>query len=219
MSGIRAEIHIGSPADCPAARASSAAGGEASAVSKSVPRDAEEPITEEFTLSADAPAESVEASVDTDLREVFASGEKRVYRFERSQTRTCLCECIEQFDCPVQGIYSRDGELTVSFYAPDIDTLQSVVAQLDERWSNVAVHRLIRSNHDEGDQDLVLVDRGELTDRQREVLRTAHEMGYFEHPKRANAGEVAAELGIDPSTFTEHLAAAQGKLLSTILDT
>jgi predicted DNA binding protein len=56
-----------------------------------------------------------------------------------------------------------------------------------------------------------------LTDRQREVLRTAHEMGYFEYPRGANAGEVATALDIEPSTFTEHLNAAQSKLLDELL--
>jgi hypothetical protein len=43
-------------------------------------------------------------------------------------------------------------------------------------------------------------------------------MGYFEHPRTANAGEVADELDISRSTFAEHLAAAQSKLLDAVLD-
>jgi hypothetical protein len=50
------------------------------------------------------------------------------------------------------------------------------------------------------------------------VLETAHRLGYFERPKGANAGEVADALDISRSTFTEHLAAAQTKLLDAILD-
>ena len=53
-------------------------------------------------------------------------------------------------------------------------------------------------------------------DRQREVVRTAY-MGYFEYPKGANAGEVAAALDISRSTFAEHLAAATGKLFGAVL--
>ena len=68
------------------------------------------------------------------------------------------------------------------------------------------------------DEDLVVLDRARLTDRQREVLQTAHEMGYFEHPRAANATEVAGSLDINRSTFAEHLASAQSKLLDAILD-
>ena len=42
-------------------------------------------------------------------------------------------------------------------------------------------------------------------------------MGFFEHPREANAEAVAAALDITPSTFAEHLAAAQSKLVDSIL--
>ncbi|MDX1745614.1 MAG: helix-turn-helix domain-containing protein, partial [Halobacteriales archaeon] len=85
-------------------------------------------------------------------------------------------------------------------------------------FEGIDVTRLLRSSDKQDDQSLVFVDRAELTARQEEVLETAHRMGYFEHPKDANAGEVADALGITTSTFTEHLAAAQRKLLHSILD-
>ena len=49
------------------------------------------------------------------------------------------------------------------------------------------------------------------------MVETAHEMGYFEYPRGANAEEVAAELDVHPSTLAEHLAAAQAKLLDQLL--
>ncbi|PSQ41211.1 helix-turn-helix domain-containing protein, partial [Halobacteriales archaeon SW_12_71_31] len=77
------------------------------------------------------------------------------------------------------------------------------------------VHAGVDGEGDDGDR--TLVDRDALTDRQREVLRTAYEMGYFEYPRESNATEVAAALDISPSTLAEHLAAAQGKLLDELL--
>jgi hypothetical protein len=65
----------------------------------------------------------------------------------------------------------------------------------------------------------VFVDRAALTDRQREVVTTAHQLGYFERPRDANATEVAEHLDISRATFAEHLAAAQSKLLDAVLDT
>jgi hypothetical protein len=47
----------------------------------------------------------------------------------------------------------------------------------------------------------------------------AHRMGYFDYPRQSNASEVADALGVAPSTFTEHLTAAQSKLLDAVLDT
>lgn len=53
-----------------------------------------------------------------------------------------------------------------------------------------------------------------LTERQREVVATAYEMGYYEVPRDVSTDEVAAELDLDPSTVTEHLQRAERNLLT-----
>ncbi|MFC7194592.1 helix-turn-helix domain-containing protein [Halosimplex aquaticum] len=88
---------------------------------------------------------------------------------------------------------------------------------MNEAYGSVRIDRIARTG-DDGDEDLVTVDRGRLTDRQREVLETAMDMGYFRRPRSANATEVAAELDISPSTFAEHLASAQSKVLASLLE-
>ena len=196
-------------------RTGSEAGGAATSVTKSVPADPDESVTEEFVLDGNAETPVAEESIR--FKQVFAYGDERVYRVGQSQHRTCFCACIEQFECPVRNVHARDGRLTVSLHAPDEETLREMVSELDSRWADVSVRRLLRSDGGSSGSDLVFVDRSELTDRQREVLEAAHEMGYFEHPKRANGTEVAAALDLHPSTVAEHLAAAQGKLLDAIL--
>lgn len=54
-----------------------------------------------------------------------------------------------------------------------------------------------------------------LTDPQREALRTAYEMGYFEIPRGASLDDVAAELGITASSVSERLRRAQTQLVET----
>ncbi len=119
---------------------------------------------------------------------------------------------------PVVDVRSRGSSLYLTFHAPDMASLQSIIGELQSQCSNLDVQRLLRSQQDGGDRNLVFVDRSALTDRQREVLETAHRMGYFDHPKQANAGEVAEELEITGTTFAEHIAAAQTKLLDAILE-
>lgn len=53
-----------------------------------------------------------------------------------------------------------------------------------------------------------------LTDRQRDVLKTAYELGYYEVPRKASSETVAAELGLEVSTVTEHLQRAERNLLA-----
>lgn len=57
-----------------------------------------------------------------------------------------------------------------------------------------------------------------LTERQREVLEAAYEAGYFERPRETTGEELAAELGIRPSTFSQHVRAAQKNLLEAFYE-
>lgn len=216
MGGIRAELKIYMPAVCPVVTVSSAADAPATSVSKAVHESA---VVEEFVLDADADSDpDLRPDADVDAEEIFSYGSKRAYRFERSPERNCPCDDIEGFGVPLLDTYARNETLILIFHVPDIERLQDIVTTLQDRYSNVSVHRLVRTGQERSGNDLAFVDRSRLTDRQLEALETAHEMGYFDHPKEANAGEVAAELNITQSTFIEHLAAAQRKVLSNVLE-
>lgn len=219
MSGIRAEVRIEAPPDCYVAAVAERAGATASSVSKATGGSTTERVTEEFVLDDPAPAEEIEPEeFEYPLETVFRYDSGQAYRFERPAGYPCPCDFVELSDCPLQDVHARDGGLILVFHAADIDALRSLLTGLKDRWSNVSVNRLVRSSDQRAREDLVLVDRGVLTDRQAEVLETAHEMGYFDHPRGANAGEVADELDVNATTFTEHLTAAQGKLFAAILD-
>ena len=218
-SGIRAEIRVGSPSDCPIAGVSE----KNDAPSRSVSRTSSvrsPMVTEEVVFDSEHLDEAGDTDADEEgmrMNEVFSYGSETVYRFSREKGRGCACERVESFGYPIVDTHTRDGDLFLTFHVPDTEALKRVMNRLGERYPDVEVRRLIRSETDEEARDLVLVDRSELTGKQEEALRTAHETGYFEHARGANAGEVADELGVSTSTFTEHLAAAQRKLMRNIL--
>lgn len=210
-TGIRAEVKVDSPDTCQVAAASRGEGASAHSVTKSSPPGDPMRVSEEFVVDS-----AVDVDGDT-FEEVFAYGDRSAYRFTRERGCECPCECVERHDCPVVEVYTHGSTLYVTFHAPDMACLREVLSDLRERYPQLDVQRLMRSATDRSDRDLVVVDRNELTDRQFEVLQTAHRLGYFEHPKEANAGEIAEHLGVTRATFTEHLAAAQSKLLAAVV--
>lgn len=212
--GIRAELKLPSVVGCPMARISDDAEVTTYSVSKSINPNVPEQVTEEFTVvgSDDLPGELTEG----DLTKSFERGSESIYRYERTAGQNCPCECVEQHGFPVVDARAEEGTFYLLFHAPDQDALRRVLATIREQFPRVEVRRLVQSENQEG-ENLVFFDKSLFTDRQQEVLETAHELGYFEHPKGANAGEVAEELGITTATFTEHLSAAQRKLLDSIL--
>ena len=215
-TGIRAEIRIETPSECPVAQFSAKTGASSHSVSKTAVPSTDGQVTVEFVATSNTDLEEIDVGVE--LTEVFQYGSESAYRFDRKPGATCPCACVESFGCPVIDVRAREGSLYLTFHAPDMTALQEVIGDLRERYSGLDVRRLLRSQEEYLQESLVFVDRSALTDRQREVLETAHEMGYFDHPKEANAGEVATALDITTSTFTEHLSAAQRKLLGSVID-
>ena len=58
-----------------------------------------------------------------------------------------------------------------------------------------------------------------LTDRQREVIETAYEMGFYEVPRQTSTEAVADELELEAATVSEHLQRAERNLLTKQLPT
>ncbi|AAV48163.1 hypothetical protein BDK61_3241 [Haloarcula quadrata] len=210
-SGIRVELSVDAPGACPVASVSDEAGTAVTDVARSSP-DADGQVIEEFTATGTDDG-AIEARED--MEKVFVTGNGTRYQFSRSRTE-CVCEAVETYDCPVADIRAEGGQLRLTFHAPDVDRVRAIVTRLKELYDGVSL-RSMRRNGDVDPVDSILVDRSKLTDRQQEVLETAVDMGYFEYPKGANAGDVATELDISVSTFAEHLAAAQTKLLDSIV--
>jgi hypothetical protein len=203
---VYAELKIRDPRVCQVAAASEP-GATVTQVSQTTLPDDEGRITVEVETD-DAAADVAAAPVDED---------NGVFRLRRPLGQGCACELVERHACPVRDIHADDGELFLTFYAEELGTVRRAVADLKDSCDGVRLQRLYHAG-EEVDRDLVYVDRGRFTDRQREVLRTAHEMGYFAYPKDANAGEVADALSIASTTFAEHLSTAQAKLLDCLLD-
>lgn len=56
-----------------------------------------------------------------------------------------------------------------------------------------------------------------LTDRQREVIEMAFEMGYYEIPRRTTHDDIAAALDLSGSTVDEHLRKAERRFMKQVL--
>lgn len=205
-TGIRVTVAFPDGGDCPIAERAATAGANVDRVDTSVAPAGEDAVSE-FYL--DAPSGS------TDATPVFSFGDAGLYRVAHGAA-DCPCGLLGRHGCPVSQYRAGDDGLTVEFFAAEFDEVQTVVGDLRDAFPDLDVRRMIRSAPDTR-RDGVFVDRSALTERQREALVTAYEMGYFERPRGANATEVAEAMDIEPSTLSEHLATAQSKVLADVL--
>lgn len=118
------------------------------------------------------------------------------------------------------GYTETDGEFAVSNREIRVDETgfdvsivgtQSGVTESIEQYHHIGVDVVLERITDYGGPRSALEA---LTDRQRDVLVTAVELGYFEVPREASAADVAAEFDLDQSTVTEHLRRAERNLLA-----
>ena len=58
---------------------------------------------------------------------------------------------------------------------------------------------------------------GQLTDRQKEILRTAITLGYYDIPRGASQRDLATELGLSRGTIGEHLRRAEAKIIQSVV--
>lgn len=132
-------------------------------------------------------------------------------RVRANETLASLFGILERhelvLDPPME--YTADGGLQVTAIG-ELETFQAAMPELPEDVET----QLDRTGeyHPGGDQLYSL-----LTDRQRETLQTAIELGYYEVPRRATYEDVAAKLDIAAGTVGEHLRKIEATVLREIV--
>lgn len=157
------------------------------------------------------PADRLEdLEVVDEWREAGSTGDAHAYIVEFS---------AESFPPKLAGavddlVGTCDPELAGEDVSMSLSGPQSAIADAVAAYESTGAPTELRSlsDYDGGSDPL-----DELTDRQREVLETAFELGYFDVPRAASTDDVAAALDIDDSTVAEHLQRAEHNLLAELL--
>ncbi|MFC7250760.1 helix-turn-helix domain-containing protein [Halomicroarcula sp. GCM10025324] len=103
--------------------------------------------------------------------------------------------------------YEPDGTVVFSMFGPDDElqeALKSVPSPIDVTIEAVG-----------GLADTTAAVEARLTDRQREVVKTAVTRGYYDIPRTVSQAEIAAELDCAPSTVAEHLRKVESRMMRT----
>lgn len=103
---------------------------------------------------------------------------------------------------------SPDGSMEVTLVGPE-EALQQRFEQSEPDPTGYEFE-IIETGPYHPDLDDVYVS---LTERQREVLDAALELGYYDSPRRATHEDVAAAVDAAPSTVSEHLQKIEARVL------
>lgn len=111
------------------------------------------------------------------------------------------------FDFPIEG--SRDGGLRVVLVGESNDDLAAALADVPPEL-DLEVERIGPYPAESGDVAAL------LTDRQREVLDVALDLGYYEVPRAATHADIAAALGLSTGTVGEHLQKVERRVFGSL---
>ncbi|WP_255149553.1 helix-turn-helix domain-containing protein [Halorarius halobius] len=109
-------------------------------------------------------------------------------------------------DTPIE--YNPDGSIRVSVIGQD-DVVQNAIEHVPD---NVRLELEQLSDYDPELRELSSL----LTERQREILDAAVEVGYYKVPRNATHEDIAERVDISTTTVGEHLRKIEARLLSEI---
>lgn len=153
----------------------------------------------------------VSKSTDTESESVYVQSDVNDH---------CICPVFRSYDCIASIDRIRDASLEVSITAPTRDELERVIDALRKTGATVRLERIAcseRGSNAAFDRLGAEPDADHLTEKQREAVVAAVEAGYYESPRKADLGDLAAELGVSRSAVSQRLNAVESKLVTAIV--
>lgn len=148
--------------------------------------------------------------------------ERAEHRFVSTDVsdRACICRTVESHECVFEIQSIESDRMVASVVLDSRAILSSVVADLRALGAAVRLRRIGRLNGNNGTDSTqtIEVDVGSVTEKQREAVELAIEMGYYEEPRRATLGDLADRLDISKSAVSQRLNAAEATVVSSLVE-
>lgn len=164
------------------------------------------------------PSSEIESRVsDCSLIElVDYSPESDVVRCDLRTTATAPEQILTERNMYFDKTVFENGTVTVSGRLSDVGSVKQLTQVLESHYDGVRTSTVWSDTTIEGSRssDHELLES--LTDRQLEILQHAFYDNYFEIPRGSSATELSERFDIARATFTQHLRAAQRKILKQL---
>ena len=116
------------------------------------------------------------------------------------------------------SLYAVDGDTRLIAKVPGDEDVTRVLSALSDHWDDVRLVAKRQTPTSDADLAFPSDDVTDLTERQRSVLETAYDQGYYDWPRGHTAEEIAESLDIASATLHQHLRAAEHALVSSFVD-
>jgi len=145
-----------------------------------------------------------------EVRRFAVSGDESGYcyaQMEPTAASTALLEARNKGDFIIEMPmrYTNDGGLRMTIIGEEADLMT-----VPDLFDDVEIE-LLSTGPYLPDADGVFAA---LNDRQQEVLKTAIQWGYYEHPRESTLADLATELAVDRTTVGKHLRIIESKVFA-----
>ena len=157
--------------------------------------------------------EKIEKNGGTCESEVDVNGgAKEIVRVSAQKPDDCICCIIDEHGGSPNIEGYKDGSIIANTTFSNREVFKSMISELQEVADFVQVDCLQETNPEDSNSQSVIVDLSILTDKQRDFLQTALQMGYFDSPRNISQTELADELGISPSMVSRRVRSIEQRI-------
>ena len=138
-------------------------------------------------------------------------GRKYILLFSSRAPNRAFKMLMDKFNLniiPTTPTRFRDGTFTFSVIG-DVEELRKTLKRLKliGHITDVSYHRAVYE-----DRNLISV----LTEKQKNIIIEAKKLGYYDYPRKIDAGNLAKRVGLSKTTVLEHLRKAEGRLVKNL---
>ncbi|MGM0398011.1 MAG: helix-turn-helix domain-containing protein [Halobacteriota archaeon] len=184
-----------------------------------VDREAECPLAGPAAAGVSGSVQLVTDSCHVSLSTAGGDVAEEVRTYATDVDEDCICPSFCRPGCVPEAIAVDDGSLAIGAYADSRETLAEVMAQVRENASHVRLRRLTTASPptsaDEWRHEAM--EPVTLTEKQREAVQTAVEMGYYATPRSVSLADLADRLGVTRSAISQRLTAVETKLVTALV--
>lgn len=109
----------------------------------------------------------------------------------------------------------EEGPVQVVLEVPDQETLVTLLETISE--ADIPVHTESVTSARLTEERSVSVDLGVLTEKQREALALALDLGYYRRPRDVDLAQLAERLDITKSAVSQRLRSAEMKIIENAM--
>ncbi len=145
------------------------------------------------------------------IHQLARDGRKYILLFSSRAPNKAFKMLMNKFNLniiPTTPTRFRDGTFTFSVIG-EVEELRKTLKRLKliGHVTDVSYHRAVYEEH-----NLISV----LTEKQKGLIIEAKKLGYYDYPRKIDAGKLAKKIGLSKTTVLEHLRKAEGRLVKNL---